>query len=1455
MDYSRIKTISLTLMLIVSGGAFGQDLTISSSGQTGTSGTNWSISGNTLTVSGTANVNASVIENHLNGGNDLHVDVSTGSVTCLQNIAYTGATTQTLTVNTKRTQTWNGTVSATGSGALNLVLGSNNNGNSGPININQNISTNGGHFFIAGGWTSSGTTTWNGLTVPSGQANNYTAGEEGINVSSCAINTNGGDLLFKGRSYYSGSTPSEEYGIYLNSCTITTGAGNQEYVGDITGVINNGSGVRVSSNSAAVNLETTSGTITITGTGDDSNSGGQWRHGVILWPNVISSDVTIKTVSGAISITGTANYTNLTSTDQVGVQLFSPVLGSSLNIVSQTGAISITGSNTQEADGQEANGIRFHAMNEANSMRIGYDGTNAYSGNITISSNSIWQTNDNATAGNIAIRSTGNIAVQPTGTSFTYLRKISNGTLTWEDDWNFGTGAGALTIGKSGNTFDLELDNNLTATGDITIYGGNLVLDANLSTTGSGSQIRLLATSDIKSNTQTNLEFTTGSSTVTGGGIDFFADVDGNSSGQIRLTTGTTFQSWGGDITLAGGNANGTGYAHGYSTTYSEGVRLDKTVTINSNNGDIVMRGKSAAVSPPSGYGAWGVGTWDQGHKSIDAGTGTVYIEGVAQTNGGWDPGVLFADGSVGSGNYMTITSANTTANAIQIIGSADYGNGIQTTMLGGLKVHATGTNGGITMEGDGAVRNFHLETVNEILAASGPITLEGKTSNQLFLNTGCDLDVGAKAGTSITSSSSDITFKFDSYYYNNHYPAILTTGSVTVEPITTSTSFSQKIESHWWTWNNSGDLISGLTFGKSGNNAEIELDAVQNVAGPITAYGSIIDVDANLTSSAAGDILFKAISGGNEDVNIASNVTITKTGGAGTFTVQTHGRIQNWGTTTASGAGSLNVILWSDYDGDDLDGGVSPSGTLITNGGHVWIGGGKTSGGSSTWNSLTVGDGGSVATSGHNHHSVDLYGSITTNGGDVLVWADAGYGTDQIVVSDSYGSAISTGSGDVTLIADYINGGGANSLTVNSTGHITLAPNGGSYPAALTVAHNSATNWNFSGSNYNYLFFYNGNSIGGFTVGEYTGMNGVSITNSSDITLSSPVTAAGDIAFFGGDITLNGDQTSSTSGDILIKASGTISQFADATSDGGNIVLWSDSDANGDGRIGLTNNTTHSSGGGHIVFAGGADSDSDGLPDGYAISTSTHGLHMGTLVSSSITLSSSGGDISLKGKSTSTTHSTGHGVYGQGGFSINAGSGGITIDGVSGNFYGVDFGGSAGTSDPAVTMTSSKSTGDAISITGLTTGTIKHGIALRGDNAKTLSATGAGNISLTGTGTNTFYGLWLDNVDVLANSGDITLDGGTKGIRIAGKGARFGAKAGTAVTSSSSNVLLKSDLFRISDFHSGYSTTFLTSGTLTFKSSDASKEIVWPSGTATSGWDWGRSSGSSYLDMTWESI
>jgi autotransporter-associated beta strand protein len=74
--------------------AFYPSLTITSSGETGTSGTNWSVVGNELIVTGPASVQASVIETALLNGDLLITgnSQSIGNITISQPISYTGAT-------------------------------------------------------------------------------------------------------------------------------------------------------------------------------------------------------------------------------------------------------------------------------------------------------------------------------------------------------------------------------------------------------------------------------------------------------------------------------------------------------------------------------------------------------------------------------------------------------------------------------------------------------------------------------------------------------------------------------------------------------------------------------------------------------------------------------------------------------------------------------------------------------------------------------------------------------------------------------------------------------------------------------------------------------------------------------------------------------------------------------------------------------------------------------------------------------------------------------------------------------------------------------------------------------------------------------------------------------------------------------------------------------------------
>ena len=153
-----------------------------------------------------------------------------------------------------------------------------------------------------------------------------------------------------------------------------------------------------------------------------TGNGNAWRHAISI------SGTSIKSGSGNIIVEGHAAFT-ASINNKEGL-----IIGGGTAICSQTGNIILRGTNTLESSGQYSNSIRFASANVANSIRIGYDGTSAYSGNISIEGNSIYQRNNLASAGSIAIQSTGSLTIQPTGTAFTYMRAGDAVTLTFDDD-------------------------------------------------------------------------------------------------------------------------------------------------------------------------------------------------------------------------------------------------------------------------------------------------------------------------------------------------------------------------------------------------------------------------------------------------------------------------------------------------------------------------------------------------------------------------------------------------------------------------------------------------------------------------------------------------------------------------------------------------------------------------------------------------------------------------------------------------------------------------------------------------------------------------------------------------------------------------------------------------------------------------------------------------------------
>ncbi len=388
----------------------------------------------------------------------------------------------------------------------------------------------------------------------------------------------------------------------------------------------------------------------------------------------------------------------------------------------------------------------------------------------------------------------------------------------------------------------------------------------------------------------------------------------------------------------------------------------------------------------------------------------------------------------------------------------------------------------------------------------------------------------------------------------NTEKPYINGRGAFTLEP--SRTTF-QSVQTNWFFFDQDANGIAGLTIGKISNNGNITHEApALNIAGPVNLYGGVVRLNANLTSSANGDIFIKANTNQTGGPAIENAVSILKTGGTGTLTMQSQARL-NTGTITASGSGRLNVVLWSDY-ADLNNGGVTISSDITTNGGHLWLGGSNSPNGTYNWNGLSVGNGPSVGSANNNHNAVDIVGSVSTNGGEVLIWGGVGRAAanNGIAVLNA-ARTINTGTGDITLIATNIFG---YDLNINTTGRLNLAPDGGSYLANITW-NGVLSGGNFNASDkYDRLNILNFANLGGLTIGYYNQhtASGVPViqSNNSNITVSSAVSITGPITLYGTGLTINQHLTSTGAGNISLNGN-TLSIAASARlTSTGNLVI-----------------------------------------------------------------------------------------------------------------------------------------------------------------------------------------------------------------------------------------------------------------------------------------------------------
>ena len=498
-------------------------------------------------------------------------------------------------------------------------------------------------------------------------------------------------------------------------------------------------------------------------------------------------------------------------------------------------------------------------------------------------------------------------------TTFAPKGNVGNWLLDPSDVYISSEGSGSLTNGVYDTTGSVGYITPSTilaglAGGNVTIQthagsGGNgdITVQDSINTTGNLGGTRTLtlqADRDITVNAGQSIDATTGGNSSPLN-VVLWSNY-GLNGGSILMNPGSKINSNGGNITLGGGADITTGYAQGRDGAgdYSNGINL-VSAQLYSDGGDITLRGRGANLGAPGQIwdGATGVMLGVQQTPTsmdtiIDSGSGKISITGVGALTSGWQGnGIDMMTGAWGNynSNTVTIRSTNSSSSAITILGdaSASTSTGCEAA---GILLEPTATieatnGGGISLTGRGGYGGFESNAGivsfgdSNILANSGPISITGTRltssgtySSALVFTSGWETSAanfGQKVGSSVTSSSSNITFTADTMSLDGTFQ---TSGILTIQPKTPSTTIgigsgsvgTLNIDNIFGDWKANGSFAGGIVIGRSDGTGAITIGTgvalptnftvLNTGAGSagITLDGSIT-ADGNITLATAG--------------------------------------------------------------------------------------------------------------------------------------------------------------------------------------------------------------------------------------------------------------------------------------------------------------------------------------------------------------------------------------------------------------------------------------------------------------------------------------------------------------------------------------------------------------------------------------------------------------------------
>jgi hypothetical protein len=683
-----------------------------------------------------------------------------------------------------------------------------------------------------------------------------------------------------------------------------------------------------------------------------------------------------------------------------------------------------------------------------------------------------------------------------------------------------------------------------------------------------------------------------------------------------------------------------------------------------------------------------------------------------------------------------------------------------------------------LTIAADGNTGNL---VFNNAVSLNGAMTAYGTnfslsadltTSGDLYIKAIGHIDQGS--GVNTVTNGGNLVFWADSDDQGDGYIHLVVNASIATSGGAITLS-------------GGSDLTTGFARGSSGYDKVTEPTFNLNIAGVHLMSG------VNL-SSGGGDVLIrgKNYDGSSQSMSfgvIGINTTIN----AGAGKVHIYG--------SASGSGSMNAQAVSHYtsNGWTISSSSTASDAIYIEGDATGVNSAQTSLGINFLGSIeATGTGGGITIVGKSGvgTSVDLAtglnGDLLASSGSIQLVGENSPATQNGIhlsnttIGFKAASNVLTSSSNVVLKADKYT---FNNATINSSGSLSVWSTDGSssFGEALSFGSNITLH----------------SSLGGLVIGK--------TTNDVDVTFTHAQSITGPITAYGNDISVEENLTTTgAAGDVLLKATGNVSISASKTitTSTGDVVLWADSDDQGDGYVLMGASSEIQSSGGDVTLGGGAD-----ISTGYAKGAATQDTEAYNLYISGVhlrngtSINSGGGNITLRGQNAGDNLAVVQcGIMGYN-TQLNAGSGKIALYGKatgtsSANAQGISSLPSNQTSGQNWLMRSSNTDSDAIYLSGDATATNNSYTSLGINFWGTIEATGTGGgVVMAGiSGTSTNYGDGLDIFgDVLSSSGTIALYGSDDATNSNNRdllidGGAIGSKSATNVTSSSANVLIYAD-------------------------------------------------------------